>query len=134
ARAAVDCGLAMLDEVEKMNKDWAGKGRPVVKIGCGIHTGLATCGVVGAERRLEYTVIGDTVNLSARLESTTKEFKVAILISEPTAKLIKNDFEVQPLGEVKVKGKTQNTTVFTVSRKTAASATTAAASEVAAKP
>jgi len=117
ARAAVDCGLAMLEAVERMNEDWKGTGRPVVKIGCGIHTGEATCGVVGAERRLEYTVIGDTVNLSARLESTTKEFGVPILISEPTAALVSDDYLVEPLGDVKVKGKTKNTTVFTVSRK-----------------
>jgi len=117
ARAAVDCGLAMLEAVERMNEDWKGTGRPVVKIGCGIHTGEATCGVVGAERRLEYTVIGDTVNLSARLESTTKEFGVPILISEPTAALVSEDYLVEPLGDVKVKGKTKNTTVFTVSRK-----------------
>jgi len=119
ARAAVECGLEMLDEVERMNDDWKGSGRPVVKIGCGIHTGMATCGVVGAERRLEYTVIGDTVNLSARLESTTKELGVTILISESTATLIENYYDVRPMGEVKVKGKTQNTTVFTVSRKSA---------------
>lgn len=129
ARAAVECGLAMLEEVERMNADWKGKGRPVVKIGCGIHTGLATCGVVGAERRLEYTVIGDTVNLSARLESTTKELKVPILISEATATLIKDVYEVRPLGEVKVKGKTQNTTVFTVSRKNQAVSVAAASDD-----
>jgi adenylate cyclase len=117
ARAAVECGLGMLDEVERMNAEWEGTGRPVVKIGCGIHTGMATCGVVGAERRLEYTVIGDTVNLSARLESTTKELGVTILLSEPTAKLVEEFYDVRPMGEVKVKGKTQNTTVFTVSRK-----------------
>lgn len=117
ARAAVDCGLAMLAAVETMNKDWANSGRPVVKIGVGIHTGEATCGVVGAERRLEYTLIGDTVNLSARLESTTKELGASILISESTAGLLNEDYEVLPLGEVKVKGKTVNTTVFTVSRK-----------------
>lgn len=121
ARAAVDCGLAMLEEVERMNEEWRGTGRPVVKIGCGIHTGLATCGVVGAERRLEYTVIGDTVNLSARLESTTKEFGVPLLISEATARLLNDesadDYELQPLGEAKVKGKTESTTVLTVTRK-----------------
>lgn len=117
ARAAVDCGLTMLEAVERMNEDWKGTGRPIIKIGCGIHTGEATCGVVGAERRLEYTVIGDTVNLSARLESTTKEFKVPILISEPTARLLSDDYVVQPLGETKVKGRTKTTTVFTVARK-----------------
>lgn len=114
ANAAVRCGLAMLEAVERMNEDWKGTGRPVVKIGCGVHTGEATCGVVGAERRLEYTIIGDTVNLSARLESTTKEFNVPILISHPTAALLDDELETRPLGEVKVKGKTINTAVYTV--------------------
>ena len=114
ARAAVKCGLAMLDAVERMNEDWKGTGRPIVKIGCGIHTGEATCGVVGGERRLEYTIIGDTVNLSARLESTTKELNVPILISEPTARLLDDKFETRALGEVKVKGKTVSTPVLTV--------------------
>jgi len=117
ARAAVDCGLAMLLAVENMNTEWANTGRPVVKIGVGVHTGEATCGVVGAEKRLEYTLIGDTVNLASRLESTTKELGVSILISDATAKLLKDDYELRPLGEVKVKGKTINTTVLTVSRK-----------------
>lgn len=116
AKSAVRCGLAMLEEVEKMNADWKGTGRPIVKIGCGIHTGEATCGVVGAERRLEYTIIGDTVNLSARLESTTKEFGVPILISEPTAQLLDDEFELKELGEVRVKGKTHDTQVLTVIR------------------
>src|SRR6185295_15807921 len=91
ARSAVRCGLAMLEEVEKMNEEWKGTGRPIIKIGCGIHTGEATCGVVGAERRLEYTLIGDTINLTARLESTTKELGVPILISDTTAKLLNED-------------------------------------------
>jgi len=114
ARAAVDCSLAMLREVERMNENWKGTGRPIIKIGCGIHSGLATCGVVGAERRLEYTVIGDTVNLAARLESTTKELNVPILISEQTTSLIGDTFATKSLGEVKVKGKTLNTAVYTV--------------------
>lgn len=117
ARAAVDCGLAMLEEVERLNKDWANTGRPVIKIGVGIHTGEATCGVVGAERRLEYTLIGDTINLTARLESTTKELGVSILISETTASFLGDEYELRPLGEVKVKGKTINTKVLTVSKK-----------------
>ena len=121
ARAAVDCGLAMLEEVERMNEDWKGTGRPIIRIGCGIHTGEATCGVVGAERRLEYTLIGDTVNLSSRLESTTKEFSVPILVSEATAVFLNDEYELKPLGEVKVKGKTKNTAVFTVMRKASVS-------------
>ncbi len=130
ARAAVDCGLAMLAAVERMNEDWANSGRPVIKIGVGIHTGEATCGVVGAERRLEYTLIGDTVNLASRLESTTKELGVPILVSEQTAKFLGDEYELRALGEVRVKGKTQDTTVFTVSRKNPVAQSIAAAADV----
>lgn len=114
ARAAVACGLEMLAEVQRINEEWKGTGRPHIAIGVGIHTGEATCGVVGAERRLEYTVIGDTVNLAARLESTTKEYAVPILISEATARLLGDKYETHALGEVKVKGKHASTRIFTV--------------------
>ncbi len=114
ARAAVSCGLEMLEEVGRINRDWEGKGRPHIAIGVGIHTGEATCGVVGAEGRLEYTLIGDTVNLASRLESTTKEKAVPILISSTTAALLGVDYETEPLGDVKVKGKSQITEVLTV--------------------
>ncbi|MGI9107617.1 MAG: CHASE2 domain-containing protein [Pyrinomonadaceae bacterium] len=126
ARAAVACGLEMLAEVERINEDWKGTDRPHIAIGVGIHTGEATCGVVGAEGRLEYTIIGDTVNLSARLESTTKEKGVPILISDATATLLGVDYETQPLGDVKVKGKTQSTEVFTVMKSLHKSPTAAA--------
>ncbi len=116
ARAAVACGLEMLAEVERINQDWEGTGRPRLAIGVGIHTGDATCGVVGAQGRLEYTIIGDAVNLASRLESTTKEKGVPILISDATAALIGVDYETRALGDVKVKGKTQSTEVFTVSK------------------
>ena len=117
ARAAVDCAIEMLAAVERMNKDWKGTNRPLIKIGIGINTGEATCGVVGAERRLEYTLIGDTVNLASRLEATTKELGVDIIISESTARLLNDDYETRPMGEVKVKGKTISTPVYTVERK-----------------
>ena len=114
ARAAVACGLDMLAAVERMNTDWKGTGRPEIRIGVGITTGEATCGVVGAERRLEYTIIGDVVNLSARLEATTKEYNVPLLVSETTALLLGDDYETRALGEVKVKGKNIQTKIFTV--------------------
>jgi adenylate cyclase len=117
ARAAVLCGLDMLEEVERMNVEWQGTGRPHIAIGVGIHTGEATCGVVGAPGRLEYTIIGDTVNLSARLESTTKEAGVPLLVSNSTAELLGVDYETEPLGDVKVKGKTESTSVFTVKKR-----------------
>lgn len=127
ARAAVLCGLKMLEEVGRMNAEWEGTGRPHIAIGVGIHTGEATCGVVGAPGRLEYTVIGDTVNLASRLESTTKEAGVPLLVSSATAELLGVDYEVEPLGDVKVKGKTVSTSVFTVRPKQAGQETRAAA-------
>jgi adenylate cyclase len=120
ARAAVLCGLKMLEEVEHLNEEWAGTGRPHLAIGVGIHTGEAVCGVVGAPGRLEYTIIGDTVNLAARLESTTKEAGAPICISSATAELLGQDYETQPLGNVRVKGKTESTSVFTVRQSKAA--------------
>jgi adenylate cyclase len=117
ARAAVTCGLEMLAGVESMNVEWRGTGRPLIKIGVGIHTGEATCGVVGAERRLEYTIIGDTVNLAARLESTTKEYGVPLLASEATVVLLDDEYEAEALGEVKVKGKHTSTKIFAVKEK-----------------
>ena len=125
ARAAVSCGLEMLSAVEKMNEDWKGTGRPIIKIGVGIHTGEATCGVVGAERRLEYTIIGDTVNLTARLESTTKEYGVPLLASDATVSLLDHKYESSPLGEVKVKGKNASTKIFAVKLKGAEAETVA---------
>lgn len=119
ARHAVACGLEMLVAVERMNVEWQGTGRPIIKIGVGITTGEATCGVVGAERRLEYTIIGDTVNLSARLESTTKEYGVPLLASESTARLLDDTYEKRSLGEVKVKGKNTSTKIFAVTLKNA---------------
>lgn len=127
ARAAVLCGLKMLEEVERINERWAGTGRPHIAIGVGIHTGEATCGVVGAPGRLEYTIIGDTVNLSARLESATKDAGVSILVSDSTAELLGVDYEIEPLGDVKVKGKTESTTVFTVRQKEQVANTSVAA-------
>jgi adenylate cyclase len=127
ARAAVLCGIKMLEEVERMNAEWEGTGRPHIAIGVGIHTGEATCGVVGAPGRLEYTVIGDTVNLASRLESTTKEAGVPLLVSSATAGLLGIDYETEPLGDVKVKGKSESTAVFTVRPKRGAKETRAAA-------
>lgn len=114
ARAAVACGLEMLAEVERMNEEWEGTGRPHIAIGVGIHTGEAICGVIGSVKRMEYTIIGDAVNLSARLESTTKEYGVPMLISAATARLLDNQYETRPLGEVRVKGKRVSTTIYAI--------------------
>lgn len=114
ARAAVRCGVAMLDEVERINVEWRNSGRPEIHIGVGIHTGEATCGVVGSDQRMEYTVIGDTVNLAARLESKTKDLHRSLVMSEATATFLNGDYDLVPLGMIEVKGKTLKVNVFAI--------------------
>jgi adenylate cyclase len=124
ARAAVECSLRMLEEVERLNREWEGTGRPVIAIGVGVHTGEATCGVIGSPGRLEYSLIGDTVNLAARLEGTTKEAGVSLVVSHATAALLGDAYEAEPLGDVRVKGKTESTAVYTVRRRQTAAVQT----------
>jgi adenylate cyclase len=100
---AVQCALQMLDQVDTLNST-AAAGEPKLKIGIGIHTGTLTAGNVGSPERLEYSVIGETVNLASRLESLTKEFKTAIVISPSTWERIRESFPAAPLGEAEVRG------------------------------
>ena len=116
ARAGVECGVAMLDEVEQINRDWHGTARPQLQIGVGIHTGEATCGVVGSSQRLEYTIIGDTVNVASRLESKTKDLGVPLLLSAATARLVESVIPLRSLGETDIKGKSVRIEVLTVDR------------------
>ena len=83
------------------------------KIGVGIHTGLLTCGSVGSTKRLEYSVIGETVNLASRLESATKEFNTEIVMSAATYELVRQHFcNVRALGSAVIKGLKEAVVVY----------------------
>ncbi|AXG69015.1 adenylate cyclase 1 [Kordia sp. SMS9] len=112
SKNAVNCALdmfAMLDELNKANKKL-----PTLNIGIGISTGNVVSGNIGAEKRFEYTVIGDSVNLSARLESATKTYGVKLLICENTYHEVKNDFHCIEIDTLLVKGKNIPVRVFSV--------------------
>lgn len=113
---AVEAALGMQERVEDLNRQEA-PGRPRLSIGIGLHTGPLMAGNVGARDRLEYSVIGETVNLASRLEALTKDLKAGIVLSPQTAELVRNRFDTAPLGEVMVRGFTGKITVYTVRKR-----------------
>lgn len=114
AEHAVQAALAMLKELEALNQAWAAQGRPTLAIGVGVNTGEMVAGNIGSETIMSYTVIGDAVNLGSRLESLNKQYGTTIIISEATRGRLEGRYDIRPLGDVVVKGKTQPVAIFEV--------------------
>ena len=112
AELAARAALEMIEGLEKLNRKWQSEGRPTLHIGVGINSGEMLFGNIGSEQRMDFTVIGDNVNLGSRLESATKELKAAIVISEATYREIRDLAEIRPLGEISVKGKEERIVVY----------------------
>ncbi|HEV8437586.1 MAG TPA: CHASE2 domain-containing protein [Methylomirabilota bacterium] len=109
AERACRAALAMIAELEKLQAKWVAEGREPFRMGIGINTGEMVVGNLGSEQLFDYTVVGDGVNVGARLESLNKEYKTdkPIIISESTYEAARDVLEVRRLGEVVVKGKTR---------------------------
>jgi adenylate cyclase len=114
AEHAVRAGLAMLVELEALNRRWAAEGRPTLAIGVGVNTGDMVAGNIGSDTIMSYTVIGDAVNLASRLESLNKQHGTSIIVSDATRRRLAGEYDLRPLGEVVVKGKTQAVAIFEV--------------------
>jgi adenylate cyclase len=104
----------MVRELDALNAEWRAAGRPTLDIGVGVNSGEMVAGNVGSESIMSYTVIGDQVNLGARLESLNKEYGTRILVSGATRDLLRDGYELRPLGSVTVKGKTQPVDIYEV--------------------
>jgi len=114
ADRAMHAAIEQLDTLEKMNEKWAAEGRQQIGIGIGINFGDVFAGNIGSDRRLEYTVIGDAVNVASRLCS--KAGPGEILISEPFYKALKEPPKVEALEPIQLKGKAQAVPVYRVKR------------------
>jgi len=117
AERAVRTALAMLERLDELNREnaAAGEWRPRIRIGIGIHTGTLAAGNVGSPRRMEYSVIGETVNLAARLESATRKYEdVDLVISGATEALVRGRFATEPLGDAEAKGFAGRVRIYTV--------------------
>lgn len=111
ARNALNAGMDMLQAIKKLNEKFQANNQPEIKIGIGINTGEMNVGNKGSEFRVDYTVLGDAVNLGSRLEGLTKNYGVAFIVSESTRHEVP-EFEYRMLDYVKVKGKEKPVTIF----------------------
>jgi adenylate cyclase len=114
ADAAVTAAVEMVRELGELNRAWAAEGRVQLDIGIGVNSGDMIAGNIGSAAIMSYTVIGDNVNLGARLESLNKDYRTRIIISEATRGRLARRYDLRPLGGVVVKGKTRPVEIFEV--------------------
>ncbi len=116
AKNAVLCANEMLKKVDELRDKWLFEGKPKIEIGIGINTGEAFVGNIGSEKRLEYTVIGDMVNLASRIESYNKVYKTNLLISSSTYSYVSSIADVIKISEVTIRGKSKKMDIYEVLR------------------
>jgi adenylate cyclase len=106
--------LGMRQALAELNEELKAEGLPLLKIGMGLNYGTMISGNIGSDERMEFTVIGDTVNTASRIESLTKEFGTDFLISKEVLEQVQGKFVVEKAHEAKVKGKAEPLAVYKV--------------------
>ncbi|MBL8951409.1 MAG: adenylate/guanylate cyclase domain-containing protein [Myxococcaceae bacterium] len=109
---ACRAAIAMLQKLEELKAKWRSESYPEFDIGIGINTGTMIVGNIGSDVRVDYTVMGDAVNLGSRLEGTNKEYDTQIILGEGTYPLVKDHVVTRRLGAVRVKGKRKPVKIY----------------------
>jgi class 3 adenylate cyclase len=109
---ACKTALRCIEKLSDLQHQWEGRGLPPLKCRIGLHTGNVLVGNLGSIKRINYTVIGDTVNLASRLEGLNKQYGTYIMISEDLYLKVKDELLCRPLDLVSVKGRTNATTIY----------------------
>jgi adenylate cyclase len=112
ALRALRAGLDMRARLNRLNVDLKEKGLPELSIGIGLHTGELLIGAIGSTRRLDYTVIGDTVNVASRIEGMTRSYPVEILVSDATRAAINTGVPLYKIATVQVKNRVEPLTLW----------------------
>jgi adenylate cyclase len=111
---AVRTAISMISDLQTYNKDRLAHGKKPIEMGVGLNTGMVVSGNIGSPKRMDYTVIGDGVNLAARLESACKTYGARILISQNTLVKLKGTYRTREVDRVVVKGKTKPVGVYEI--------------------
>jgi len=112
ARDAIEAALDMRKNLADLNESLEKDGLPAIRFGIGIHTGNVFAGTIGAQNRMEYTVIGDTVNTASRIENLCKNFKVDLLVSQASENM--SGLKLNFLSETEIRGKEEKMKVYTL--------------------
>jgi adenylate cyclase len=113
---AVMAGFEMLDSVRAFNAAQISKGKPPFRIGVGISYGEVTLGNIGSEKKMDYTIIGDEVNVASRMEGLTKQYKEEIVVSERVQRFLEGKIPCRQIDKVRVVGKKEEIRIFTPHR------------------